>query len=150
MNKHFQALPVGLREARAAYPLIYLHDASITLEEWLRFARRQCVRPAGRAGLMAIRDRRGIIHALFGYRVDMDLRANKRLCLSNVVIARVPGSMVDDAVAASADEIAIRNHCRTISVDQPFTPREFMRNSCPTAQELLVARAYTMPSAERH
>lgn len=150
MNEHFQALPIGLREARAAYPLIYLHDASITLEEWLRFARRQCARPADRAGLMAIRDRRGIVHALFGYRVDMDLRANKRLCLSNLVIARVPGSMVDEAIAASADEIALRNHCRTISLDQPFTPRAFMQNTCPTAQELLAARALNIPSAVRH
>lgn len=150
MNEHFQALPIGLREARAAYPLIYLHDASITLEEWLAFARRQCARPSGKIGLMAIRDRRGIIHALFGYRVDLDLRANKRLCLSNLVIARLPGSMIDEAIATSADDIAAKHRCRTISLDQPFTPRAFMQATCPTAKELRVSRAANVSSQARH
>jgi hypothetical protein len=120
MNEPFQALTLNFKEAKAAYPLIYLHDASISLGEWLRFARRRCRGASGRAGLIAIRDRRDITHALFAYRVDIDLRAHRRLCLNNFVVARMPGAMIDQAVRTSISELASRLACRTISVDQPF------------------------------
>jgi hypothetical protein len=42
MNEQFQVLPMDRQNASAAYPLVYLHDASITADQWLRFVRRRC------------------------------------------------------------------------------------------------------------
>ncbi len=150
MDQHFQAHSIGLRDARSAYPLIYLHDASISLEEWLRFARRRCRPPSDRAGLIAIRDRRGLIHAVFGYRVDIDLRARKRLCLNNLVVARMPGSLIDEAIIASTNELAERFACQTISLEQPFSRRTGVQGACPTDYDLLASRISFIPSTRRH
>jgi len=62
-----------------------LHDPSVSLEDWLRFVRRIGRNASASAGLIAIRDCRGIVHALFSYRVDFDLRARKRLCITHLV-----------------------------------------------------------------
>jgi hypothetical protein len=136
MNEQFQAIPLDLECASAAYPLVRLHDAGITLEKWLRFVRRRGRTASGRTGITAIRDCRGIIHALFSYRVDIDLRARKRLCIGHLIVAHLPGSRIDDAVTAATSRIATRLGCQTISIEQPFTPRPGVAAGCPTAQLL--------------
>ncbi len=136
MNEEFQALSLDWEGARAAYPLVHLHDASITLEKWLGFVRRRGGNASGRTGLIAIRDCRGIIHALYSYRVDIDLRIRKRLCIGNLIVAHLPGSHIDDAVAASTGKIAARLGCQNISIEQPFPPRTGLAPSCPTAEML--------------
>ncbi len=120
MHEEFQALSLDCERARAAYPLVHLHDAGITLEKWLRFVRRRCGNASGRTGLMAIHDCRGITHALFSYRVDIDLRIRKRLCVGHLIVAHLPGSGIDDAVTASTGHVAARLGCQTISIEQPF------------------------------
>jgi len=150
MDQHFQAHSIGLKDAKSAYPLVYLHDASISLEEWLRFARRRCRQPSDRTGLIAIRDRRGLIHALFGYRIDIDLRARKKLCLGNLVVARMPGQLIDEAIIASANELAARFSCQTISLEQPFSRRTGVPGACPTAYDLSASRISFIPSTRRH
>jgi hypothetical protein len=136
MNGQFQALTIDQASASAAYPLVRLHDAGITLQKWLVFARRRCRATSDRSGLMAIRDCRGIIHAVFSYRTDIDLRTRRRLCISNLIVAHLPGSGIDDAVAASTARIAAKLGCQTISVEQPFSPRIGMAPGCPTARLL--------------
>lgn len=121
------------RYARAAYPLVYLHDASVSLEDWLRFVRRIGRSASGNAGLIAIRDCRGIVHALFSYRVDFDLRARKRLCITHLVVAHLAGSAIDAAIATSADNIAADLDCQSISIEQPFNPRSDLLRDCSTA-----------------
>lgn len=122
MDEQFQALPIDRQHASAAYPLVYLHDASISLEKWLGFVRRRCRTSSGRAGMIAIRDSRGIVHALFSYRVERDLRIRKRLCIANLIVAHLPGSKIDAAVAASAERVSAQLDCQTITIEQPFHP----------------------------
>ncbi len=150
MNQHFQALPMAVRDAKDAYPLIYLHDASVSLSEWLNFARRRCRQPAGRTGMIAIRDRRGITHAIFVYRIDIDLHARKQLCLNNLVVARMPGSSIDDAILTSANALAARHACKTISLEQPFSRRTSPLGGCPTALDLFSKRPDRLTSTSRH
>jgi len=133
MDEQFQALPMSGRYARAAYPLVYLYDAGVSLEDWLRFVRRIGRSASGNAGLIAIRDRRGIVHALFSYRVDFDLRARKRLCITHLVVAHLAGSAIDAAIATSADTIAADLDCQSISIEQPFNPRSDLLRDCSTA-----------------
>ena len=121
--------------AAAAYPLVRLHDASVTLDKWRRFARRHGGSACKRAGLIAIRDCRGIVHALFSYRVDLDLHNRRRLCVTNLIVAHVPGSQIDDAVAASTRNVSVQLGCHAITVEQPFRPAATLWK-CPTAEAL--------------
>jgi hypothetical protein len=136
MTDKFQAHTIDSGSVSAAYPLIWLHDAGITLQKWRVFARRRCRARSGRSGLIAIRDIRGIIHAVFSYRTDMDLRARKRLCISHLIVAHLPGSGIDDAVNISASRIASKLGCQTITIEQMFSPRTNVAPGCPTAQFL--------------
>jgi hypothetical protein len=136
MTEQFQALPIDFDRARTAYPLVYMHDASITLEIWLRFVRRRCRTRSGRTGLIAIRDCRGIVHAVFSYRVDSDLRIRRRLCIGNLIVAHLPGSAIDAAVAASAESVSARFDCEAITIEQPFRSATTDRKTCPTVEAL--------------
>lgn len=136
MNEQFQALAIDPACASAAYPLVRLHDAGITLNKWLAFARRRSKSASGRSGLIAIRDCRGIVHAVYSYRTDIDLRARKRLCIGHLIVAHLPGSGIDDAVAASTGEIAAKLGCLTITIDWLFSPRTATSPGCPTARLL--------------
>src|SRR5262249_16747057 len=117
------------------YPLVYLHDASITTEQWRHFVRQRCLAIAGESGLIAIRDCRGIVHALFGYRVDNDLCARRRLCITDLFVAHLPGTDIDAAVAESAQSVSAELDCEAITIEQPFRP-DILMKGCPTARVL--------------
>lgn len=136
MSEQFQALPIDDQRAAAAYPLVYLHDASITTDQWRRFVRERCRDASRQAGLIAIRDCRGIVHALFSYRVDHDLRVRRRLCITDLIVAHLPGGAIDAAVAASARQVSAELDCQMITIEQPFRPALEHRVGCPTAQAL--------------
>ena len=135
MGEQFQALPIDDARASAAYPLVYLHDASITTEQWLSFVRRHG-HTAGESGLIAIRDCRGIVHALFRYRVDSDLRVQRRLCITDLIVAHLPGVEIDAAVAASARRVSAALDCGAITIERPFLSEVSRWGGCPTAQWL--------------
>ena len=135
MNEQFQALPIDDARASAAYPLVYLHDASITTDQWLRFVRQRCLAVAGESGLIAIRDCRGIVHALFSYRVDNDMRLRRRLCITDLFVAHLPGSDIDAAIAASARDVSEELDCEAITIERPFQP-DVLIKGCPTVRAL--------------
>ena len=139
-NQQFQALPMNWEGARAAYPLVRLHDAGVTLDKWLRFARRHCRTTADRGGLVVLRDCRGIVHALFSYRVDLDLHNRRRLCVANLIVAHLPGSQIEEAIAASTKNISAELDCHGITVEQPFRLPGSPRQKCPTAETLTKRR----------
>lgn len=147
MDEQFQALPMNGQYARAAYSLVYLHDASVSLEDWLRFVRRIGRGGSGNTGLIAIRDCRGIIHALFSYRVDFDLRARKRLCITHLVVAHLAGSAIDAAIAASARDIAANLDCHSITIEQPFVPGLDLLQDCSTFAH---RRGRFVPAKQQH
>ncbi len=134
MSEQFRALPMDRQRASAAYPLVYMHDSSITLQKWLRFVGQRCRARSGRTGLIAIHDCRGIFHALFSYRIDSDLRIHRRLCIGDLIVAHLPGSQIDAAVAASAQSVSAQFDCQTITIEQPF--RSPISLECPTARLL--------------
>jgi hypothetical protein len=137
MIEQFQAFRVDWECARTAYPLVRMHDASISLGIWLRFARRRGRTTAARAGLIGIRDCRGIVHAVFSYRVDRDLHGRKRLCIANLIVAHLPGSQIDRAVYTSIEHLCAQFGCQTVTVEQPFRKTVPARMGCPTAEALL-------------
>ena len=146
MSEQFQALPITPQGARAAYPLVYLHDPSISLEEWLRFARRRAGSKPERGGLIAIRDCRGIIHSVFSYQVDIDLRAHKRLCINHLLVAHLPGALIEDAITKSIADMSAAFGCQTVGIMQPY---QASRPRCATAA-LLRSRMRVISSARPH
>jgi hypothetical protein len=139
MNGQFNALPIDQRHAIAAYPLVSLHDARITTDQWLQFVRQRCDNTE-LGGLIAIRDCRGVIHALFSYRIESDLRVRRRLCIGELFVAHLPGSGIDAAIASSASELSAKHGCQAITIERPFLPAQ-SRVGCPTLQFLRVRRA---------
>jgi len=115
----YQALPMTWAEAPLAYPLVYLHDVSVSLDAWLDFVRR-CTGSGEDNGLIVIRDRAKIVHALFAYRVDLDIKGQRQLCIAQLIVAQIPGSQIDRAVIASTGHIASDLGCATITIEQPF------------------------------
>lgn len=150
MSQYLQSLPIVYEDARAAYPLVSLYDGSISLEEWMQFARRRCAPASAMAGLMGIRDRRGVIHALFGYRIDIDMRACKKLSLSNLVVAQMPGSNIDDAVVVAVNELAQQHNCRTVTIEQRFSRIASVHGPQPTSNSLLANRIVATGSVRQH
>lgn len=136
MNEQFQALPIDHQDAIAAYPLVFLHDASITADQWLQFVRQRCRARSPQTGLIAIRDRRGVIHALFSYRIDSDLRIRKRLNISDLIVAHLPGSQIDDAVATVVADVSARFGCQIVTIERPFVKPYAPGAGCPTADAL--------------
>lgn len=118
-HEEYQALPMTWAEAPLAYPLVYLHDASVSLDAWLDFVRRR-TGSGENSGLIVIRDRANIVHALFAFRVDFDIKGQRQLCIAHLIVAQIPGSQIDQAVIASAGHIASRLACTTITIERPF------------------------------
>jgi hypothetical protein len=118
-DEEYQALPMTWAEAPLAYPLVYLHDASVSLDAWLDFVRRRTEASDG-TGLIVIRDRANIVHALFAYRVDLDIKGQRQLCIAQLIVAQIPGSQIDQAVIASTVHIASDLDCATITIETPF------------------------------
>ncbi|MBR0938648.1 hypothetical protein [Bradyrhizobium jicamae] len=136
MNEHFQALPIDHRHAIAAYPLVFMHDASISTEQWLQFVHERCRDGSPQAGLIAIRDCRGVIHAVFSYRIDCDLRVRRRLNIGDLIVAHLPGSQIDNAVATVVADVSAQFGCQTVTIERPFMTLHRPRTGCPTADAL--------------
>jgi hypothetical protein len=117
-DEEYQARPIACTEAPLAYPLVYLHDPSVTLDAWLDFVRRRT--SGDGTGLIAFRDRADIIHALFAYRVDFDIQGQRQLCIAQLIVAQIPGSQIDRSLVACIDRLKAQLGCRSIAIEQPL------------------------------
>ncbi|TAK47672.1 MAG: hypothetical protein EPO23_11680 [Xanthobacteraceae bacterium] len=113
----FEGELLGSHRARLAYPLVRLFDPAISLDSWLAFARRWSRQSAERGGLMAIRDRRGYLHALFTYRIEHNLRFGKFLRVSDVIMGQLPGASLNRSILDTATRLAGRTGCAAIVIE---------------------------------
>ena len=122
----FIARPViHAAEARRAYALVTLSHPHVTEPQWRAFARR-CAR-AGHGsrgspgGLMAIKDRRGCMHALFRYAVEVSPLTGDgpTLCLRDLVLAHLPGHALVPALVLCAERLAACLDCSFLAVEVP-------------------------------
>ncbi|MDJ1158034.1 hypothetical protein QNA08_07280 [Chelatococcus sp. SYSU_G07232] len=135
--------PLRPGDARQAYALVRLAYPQVALRDWLAFARRAARQSPRRGGLVALRDARGYVHALFSYQVAVDLEGGPVLTLANLIVGRLPGPLLDDAVQTAADGLARSLGCRSIVVSVAENgPAEEMaafarRGFSPLARRLL-------------
>jgi hypothetical protein len=117
MKQPFHAHIMRADEIRFAYPLVQLTFPGVTLSQWLEYARAATRLPAKKGGLLAVRDARRHVHALFRYRVERDLPFQNILKVSNLIIVRLPGQALGTAVIESFDELASMSRCQAISLE---------------------------------
>jgi hypothetical protein len=117
MKQLFHSHIIKAGEARFAYPLVQLTFPGITLSQWLDFARAASRLPAKKGGLMAIRDVRHHIHALFRYRAEKDLPFQTVLKVSNLMVVRLPGQALGTALIESIDELASVSRCQAVCLE---------------------------------
>ncbi len=73
---------------------------------------------------MAVRDRRGIMYALFSYTVERDLRLDACLRVGDIIAGRLPGADLDAAILVGIQELAQKLGCQTLLIDVPVPPAE--------------------------
>jgi hypothetical protein len=119
MNNIFQTAFLSPKQAREAYPLVRLFHPALSLEKWLAFARRWRRMLRHRGGLVAMKDMRGYVHAVFSYRVDSNLRNEPVLRVSDLVVGRLPGRLIDRALVESVERLAREIGCTSILFELP-------------------------------
>jgi hypothetical protein len=122
MQDLFNAAPLPPAQARLAYPLVQMFDPAVTLEAWLAHARRIARRKPDHGGMIAVRDNRGILHAVFTYSVERNFRRGACLRVADLIVGRLPGALVNGAVLGAAQDLARRIGCKTILIDVPALP----------------------------
>lgn len=113
----FEAVRVTSAEAQRAYGLVVLCHPDVGIAEWKRF-----VRPLGQAarkesGIIALRDRRSCIHALFDFRVVPTLGREATLQVTEIAVLRLPGSVLIDALLRFANGLAAELALPSIAID---------------------------------
>jgi len=140
-----------------AYPLVRMVHPHWSLTEWLKRARslsRSAPRLAGKAdmaGLLAVQDRRGMIHGLLFCRTEQDFSGTKYARISELMLARLPGTKIDEAIVNGIVQICADNEYAGLVLDVPtygeahlslnkdvlnqyhFQPRGIIYSRTPTA-----------------
>jgi hypothetical protein len=117
-NFTIRSLPTA--EFRRAWPLVSVTHPGLTLRRWLAFAR--TIRSSGRkAGMIAVEDQRGLIHAVAVYRVADDVEKGRLLVVQPVICARLPGRDLDDVLAEGLKDLASVEQCAGVVVETPVS-----------------------------
>jgi hypothetical protein len=130
MQDLFYTAPLLPSETHLAFPLVQMSDPSVTLRDWLAFARAWLRRKPEQGGLMAVRDRRGILHALYSYRVERSIRQEPRLHIGDLIVGRLPGADLDGAVLFGIQELSTRLSCASLLIDVPVPPDNACTVTC--------------------
>ncbi len=89
----------------------------LTEREWRTYVRRasRCAPASG--GLMAITDERGYCHAIFSYRIGERMGKGRSLRVSDVVMGRLPGVTLPQALIACAERLAAEHGGPDVAID---------------------------------
>ncbi|MER2263750.1 hypothetical protein [Methylobacterium oxalidis] len=106
MTRLYSAHPLYPAAADQAYPLVNLRHPGLSLRNWRAVVRRLSRGSRARGGLVMVRNARGAVVAVFSYRVGEPLVGGLLLRVTDVVMGRLPGDALPDAVAACAEQLA--------------------------------------------
>lgn len=112
----FEAVRLAQREADCVYPLVRLFHPSLSLEQWLKFVQATTRAPSG---VVAIKDTRGCIHAAFVYTVDTRLARGPLLRVTELMVGRLPGSLVNQAIMDAVEHLARSTGAEAIEISVP-------------------------------
>jgi hypothetical protein len=114
----FEPFRIRKADIRSAYGLVTLAHPDVSLADWRRFARHHVEATRRDAGIMALRDGRGCIHALFTFRVARQmLGQGPALQVTELAALRLPGTVLIDAVLRFAGDLAHELKLPSIALD---------------------------------
>lgn len=113
----YRAEPLSVADAMKAFPLVHLLYPEVSPASWRTYVRHATRFPFSRGGLVSVMDRRGYCHAIFSYRVRTVLPVGRALQVSDVVMGRLPGSTLSQAIAAWAERVAGELGTEAVSID---------------------------------
>lgn len=116
-DEMFEASAMAPLQARKAFPLVRHNYPDLTIDQWMAFTRQRARMSPRRAGIVAVQDRRGYVHAIICYCVDRHLRRSATLRVTDVVVGRLPGKIIDLAIVRSAERLATEMGCRSLVFD---------------------------------
>ncbi|MDB5571052.1 MAG: hypothetical protein JWN93_2235 [Hyphomicrobiales bacterium] len=113
----FESVPVDKPVALRAWPLVQLSHPGMTREQWIAYAASGRRRNGKTAGLMAIRDGRGYIHAVFAWHVQRTLDNPRALRITDMVVGALPGRWLAETIVAAVQAIARRTNATSVLVE---------------------------------
>jgi hypothetical protein len=105
MDDYYSAVPLTADNADRAFPLVSLRYPDLSLHDWCRTVRRLTRVPCD-GGLMTLRNLHGHVFAVFPCRIGARLNGSMVLRVSDVIMGRLPGDMLPDAVVVAAARLA--------------------------------------------
>jgi len=113
----YRAEPLSVADATKAFPLVHLLYPEVSPASWRTYVRHATRLPLSRGGLVTVVDRRGYCHAIFSYSVQKVLPVGRALQVSDVVMGRLPGSTLSQAIVAWAERLAGELGTEAVSID---------------------------------
>lgn len=112
----FKAIPLARHQVRRMYPLVRLFHPALSLDQWLYYAQTSIRKPSG---VVTIQDPRDCIHAAFVYTIDARIARGPRLRVTELMVARLPGSLVNHAIMESIKRLACESGSEAVEISLP-------------------------------
>jgi hypothetical protein len=108
---------VDRRVALRAWPLVQSSRPAARLEDWRTYAAALGRRVGKSAGLVAVEDERGYIHALFAWHVHRAIGHPRELRVSDLVVGNLPGRELAHSSVVAIRRIATTTHADSVMVE---------------------------------
>lgn len=112
MGDIYRAVRLDESCADRVYPLVSLFNPAFSRCDWMSLLTAKTDPSAG--GLFSVETKRGHSHAVFGYRVERDLRHGRALRVHGLVTSGLPGSALHDFIIHHAEALARETGCEGI------------------------------------
>ena len=103
----FEIVRIAPTGADAVFGLVAMAHPDVTPEAWAAFLRENSQDGARPRGVFALRDARGVAHALFTFRVAQTISGSAALEISELAMLRLPGTHLVDALLRFANRLAV-------------------------------------------
>lgn len=112
MGDIYRAVRLGESCADRVYPLISLFNPAMSRCNWKALLADRSDPTAG--GFFSVETKRGHSHAIFGYRVERDIRHGRALRVYGLITSGLPGSSLHDFIIRHAEDLARDAGCEGI------------------------------------
>lgn len=113
----FDAVRVSRAEAQRTHALMALSHPAVGMDEWKRFLRNTTRPRSTDSGIIALRDSRGCIHALFAFCIARTLGRDATLQVTEIAALRLPGTVLVNSLMRFADDLAVELGLPSIAID---------------------------------
>jgi hypothetical protein len=113
----FDAVRVTLAQARRAHSLVVMSHPAVGADEWRRFLRTTIHARRKDSGIVALKDNRRCIHALFTFRIASALGRGATLQVTEIAAMRLPGTVLVKSLMRFADDLALELALPSIAIE---------------------------------